>query len=599
MSFPTVQHAPTVAHPSERDWEAARSRIEQLYIDENFTCNEVSKLMKEELGLDATKRMYKARFKAWGLDKKSIKGVEYEAMLMLYESWYARGVEVEFTARQGTGRKHYQISEVKKHLGRDPRNAVRKREQSRKKIHQLGIDHILRRKDIRYQPVSSSSSSRSPAPISEDSDSDQELELELRQDASVEDPQFLAAPLIQAPLNPQSFDSRLQADLDMRAIFDRFGLDEYYTGPCFDLTPTVSQEQTDTEEWAYHVLLTSIKTDEGRTDLAGNHRQKARHKFRQMLTTANPYILTSLIHISCVLQSIGGVEIYRLFLRDCCELIRREQGRYLPYATPYLYALASEDGDRAAVTELGNQLLCGPDLIHVQPENLSPNLLVSQQYRAYHLLKEMKQPEGALEILRQCLGASEHVLDKNHMVIVNGLNLLARAHERMGNKQIAIDIYIDAAGRCAANLGSKHPFCLIILRRMAVLQAESGAVDDAEQNFRQVFWSRCQLLGPGHAYTYASGTELEQFLHRQGRHGDAKQVKEFQQTEYHKDEHWKVLSEQDQDIIRRQVRHGLYSNGLYWQRARHGLSKYEFRMPMEAYMHPSKNINFRGNSSSL
>jgi len=121
----------------------------------------------------------------------------------------------------------------------------------------------------------------------------------------------------------------------------------------------------------------------------------------------------------------------------------------------------------------------------------------------------------------------------------------------------------------------------MMLRSIALLQARLGMNPEAERNLQEVFWSRAELLGPGHAFTFSSQQELQQFLICHGRHGEAVQLNEAREVLYHADKHWRLLSEKDAAVIRRQGR----NTGLYWEKPE-GLVKYKFVMPKEAYMRP-------------
>jgi hypothetical protein len=103
--------------PSEQDWARMKPRIIYLYIKRNKTCPEVQRALSRE-GFYVTKRMFKARFRYWGVNKKTIKDIEYEVMLMIYEAGQAAGEEVEFTVSHDQGRKSVTIAEIRKHLAR-------------------------------------------------------------------------------------------------------------------------------------------------------------------------------------------------------------------------------------------------------------------------------------------------------------------------------------------------------------------------------------------------------------------------------------------------------------------------------------------------
>ncbi|KAL2126637.1 hypothetical protein VTI74DRAFT_490 [Chaetomium olivicolor] len=54
---------------SQPNWAAHRTKIKDLYWDQDMTLPEVMKIMKEMYGFVATKKMFKKNLKAWGLDK--------------------------------------------------------------------------------------------------------------------------------------------------------------------------------------------------------------------------------------------------------------------------------------------------------------------------------------------------------------------------------------------------------------------------------------------------------------------------------------------------------------------------------------------------
>jgi hypothetical protein len=582
------------ASATEAQWELHKNRIGELYVTEGRTADEVRGIMIADHGFDVTKRMYKQRFKTWGMARKNLKAIEYEAMKMVYDEILAReGVEVQFSAVRGIDIKTHRISDVRKELARP--GSKKRSDQNREEILARGLNQILERKEIRIirpeqnaLPGSEGSSTPSmgSCSMSLESDSDQDPFAEddyAAMTSSSFEPMTLPCRSFQNSAQPLGLE--IEADIDLIA----FGLmsieySEWSEGPWSD-SKNQSEATRDAHNWARHLFETCIRTDEMRTDsAAGRHRNSARNVFTRMLLTGNQHILSSMVHISCVFAGIGGVDTYRSILRDCRDVINSNHGRSLSYAVPYLYALACEEHEGPDIINFGNLLHEGIDPDGYDSQTLSSNFLVRQQYRAYHLLEYMQDAEGARAILVRCLHESSRCLERDHSVNVNCLYILARAYERLGNLHAAVDTYFEAAERSRAVFGARHPYRMILVRGMALLQARLGMETEAEQNLIDVFWNRTALLGPGHTFTYSSGEELQDFLISHGRHDHAAQLRETRRIQYRDDKYWTKLSERDAVDIRRQRRNNA---GLHWEKEGEGLFKYAFVMPKEAYMRES------------
>ncbi|KAI0163311.1 Clr5 domain-containing protein [Pestalotiopsis sp. NC0098] len=66
---PRVVPVPRKAYATSEDWTAHRDLITKLYWDEDRTLKAVREYMQLNHGFDATEKMYKWRFKSWGLHK--------------------------------------------------------------------------------------------------------------------------------------------------------------------------------------------------------------------------------------------------------------------------------------------------------------------------------------------------------------------------------------------------------------------------------------------------------------------------------------------------------------------------------------------------
>lgn len=592
--------------PTEHGWDAVKDRIGELYVYEQRTAAQVMEIMKAEYGFHATLRMYKARFDKWGFAHKNTKGLEYEAMKMIYDQILGtEDVEVQFSSPRGKSRQNYSISDVRKELARP--GSRKRKEMNLKIIAERGTEQVLQRKGITYhrRPLMAATASTNSCSMSLESDSDQEAatgsECATVTENSVQSSQGVPSP---PQHNEQPSNGIKEADLDMGAFFEIMGIEqdpEWYVGSRHDIRPCAMSRQVspveepapdDPKVWVSHVFQMCIQPN-----FAGEHRNRARHTFTRMLDSACPHILSSLIHVSCVLSAIGAEESYRSILRDCCELIDQQHSRTQTFATPYRYALACEEGHRNVAIELGRQLLHGTERNESEAQELSSNFLVCQQFRAHHLLEHMKDAEGALIILQRCLEESQQVLVRDHSINVNCLNVLARAYEGLGHNEEAIIMYQEAAERSQSVFGPRNPYRLTMLRNIAVLQATTGRHSDAEQNLWEVYRGRTHLLGPGHRYTHSSLQLLQNCLIQQSRRIEATRLEEDNLAEYRNDKHWKVLPEKEAELIRRQGRsHGMWWH--YWERP-HGLSKYEFVMPREAYMRQVTQVDNRIASSAL
>ena len=590
-------------HPTEQEWEAAKGRIAELY--QRWTATKVMEIMKAEHGFEATLRMYKGRFDKWGIADKNTKGIEYEAMKMIYDEIFRRdGIEVMFSAQRGNATKLYRIADVRKQLARP--GTRRRRETNRSVITEGRIEQVLQRKGIKV--IYPEPPSNRPPVLRSAADREADLEaatstdgcsMSLDSDSDMEpvagsDPLTLARPSCdRSPAysaHSQSYeqpsDGAKEADLDIASFIEQMDVEQNpewnivswhsTTPPRMLQHPPPSQEPAleDTKAWVSLVLQMCMQPE-----LAGVHRNSARHTFKHMIATANPHILSSLIHVSCVLQGIGAEESYRLILTDCCELIDLERSSTQFFAIPYRYALACEEQNCDAAMELGDQLLFGAQLNQREAQGLSSNFLVCQQFMAQHLLDNRRDVPRAAGILEHCLRESQYLLVKEHSVNVNCLKLLARAYERLQQYELAIQTYQDAAERSQVVFGLSNPYRLTILRDMALLQSRLGRHSEAEDNLRKVYGGRARLLGPGHGATHSALQALQNFLSERGRRTEAIKLEQENRDDYMSDHHWRVLSEKEAQWVNQQGR----SHALYWNKPQ-GMCKYEFIMPKEAYM---------------
>ncbi|KAK6834976.1 hypothetical protein PG987_009670 [Apiospora arundinis] len=70
----------SIAYATAVDWATHRETITRLYWDEANTLREVQRIMKEVHNFHATDRMFKSRFRQWGLIK-NLKTSEKEQVL--------------------------------------------------------------------------------------------------------------------------------------------------------------------------------------------------------------------------------------------------------------------------------------------------------------------------------------------------------------------------------------------------------------------------------------------------------------------------------------------------------------------------------------
>ncbi|KAL8669640.1 MAG: hypothetical protein Q9168_005783 [Polycauliona sp. 1 TL-2023] len=90
--------------PTLEDWEARRERISQLYFDDDETLSKVVSEVNEPGVFEPTARMYKARIRKWGLDKK-IKEHEARAMIHLFHGSFDKSAVIRLRGRPVDHRK--------------------------------------------------------------------------------------------------------------------------------------------------------------------------------------------------------------------------------------------------------------------------------------------------------------------------------------------------------------------------------------------------------------------------------------------------------------------------------------------------------------
>jgi tetratricopeptide (TPR) repeat protein len=516
--------------PSEQDWARMRPRIIYLYIERNETCPEVQRALSRE-GFHATERMFKARFRYWGIDKKTIKDIEYEAMLMIYEAGQAAGEEIEFTVSHGQGRKSVTIAEIRKHLARAHNKNSQNQRHHRATLEREGYPYLVTRarKEIEFHVSFLHSMSNSPSPersVSSSSGNDTYNSLPVNYPEVQRVPVDELAPSTSVPREAQTdcppwrtvhitpMSASPVADLDLSPWFAQINL----SSTSNEVHVVSHDAETHTaEQWAFHVFMIDILTDRN-LDGSGWHREKALRYFKQMLLEDNRHLLTSMIHISAVLGSLGRYEAYKYFLIDCCKVMD-DLNVPLDCMTPYRYALACELGDQAGIRQYSGTLEASTRHCQEVWGEFSPNVLASMHFEASYLLDQAGNVPEALKVLEVCLVQSNNVLQRYHSINIICLTLLARAYNTQGDTNHAIDLYTDAIERCKENpsIGTKHPYRLRFLRDLAVLQAQVGLFVDAERNLMEVLSGRKETLGPGHGDCWGATDDLKVLLCSQNR----------------------------------------------------------------------------------
>lgn len=78
----------TPRHPSVAQWAQYQPLMKRLYVVEGRTLGDVMETMKKDFGFDATAKMYKSRFKAWGFRKniRLKKGEDQELVQLVQEN---------------------------------------------------------------------------------------------------------------------------------------------------------------------------------------------------------------------------------------------------------------------------------------------------------------------------------------------------------------------------------------------------------------------------------------------------------------------------------------------------------------------------------
>ncbi|KIW32869.1 hypothetical protein, variant [Cladophialophora immunda] len=117
--------------PPRETWEALKPEIRKWYLKENQTCEYIQKQLRLR-SLFVSERQIKNRLSEWKYERKKTPHQHYLAMLVVAESWKARGGEAVFEVPKREERVTYNAQKVKKECER-----VRKRHLSQRESFKL------------------------------------------------------------------------------------------------------------------------------------------------------------------------------------------------------------------------------------------------------------------------------------------------------------------------------------------------------------------------------------------------------------------------------------------------------------------------------
>jgi hypothetical protein len=287
--------------------------------------------------------------------------------------------------------------------------------------------------------------------------------------------------------------------------------------------------------WASRYFLACILQGHGKISLANATRLSAAKIFERMLesetrcpcafprqtcipSTRSCFILSGLNLMATVLNAHGRVDMLRTFLLDSRRSIVKYFGmKDHPLSAPYSYLLSlMDDDDHPMDDELWERTLSSSHTIIRQVWNGGPNAVVSHFYWASHNLKR-KHYAHAVKQLQLCHRDAATLFGEHHIITINCLSTIARAHFEQSMYYEAWKLWSDTVRQSQAALGSEHPFCYTLMEQVGGAHLKLGDLASAEAVFQEVVDGRKKSLGLHHVHTLGAAHTLAVILSQQGK----------------------------------------------------------------------------------
>lgn len=267
------------------------------------------------------------------------------------------------------------------------------------------------------------------------------------------------------------------------------------------------------------------------------------------------FVLSGLSLMYTVLHAHGRGDMLEKFLENSRRTIAiffKMEDHMLSVAYSYLLADVREDSVDLEYWE--KRLREAYDRISMLWDRQSPNAIVVHYYWSWHLLK-CRRYEETIQQLTSCLQNAERVFGKCHIITVNCLTTIARAYSEQMQCDTAKTLLEDAIQRSQHALGSmEHPFRFKLIERLGMLHQQTGNLDLAEANFREVVRGRVTCLGFRHSHTSHAEFKLHEIMSQQGKHTERSQSIAQLEHEYatqHENNWGNADNEHDQPLYRR------------------------------------------------
>ena len=580
--------APSGTRIIEAEWNRIHPIFQRLYLaeasddmDEAQTLENVIRILETQYDFPrgATPRMFKTKIRQWNLDKKTIRGNNWEILDHLWQEGDTQGIEREFQWR--AQKKRQKKADIKKHFNRV---LPEKRFPADLELMQQLIDNG---ELVVFNTPRAVSASRRNATTRLRQESSPARAV---QGAAILNPQRLQPPHDSfdhlAHLHPQRFSPGFQRHTPVHEMRRSLTV----TADSTSATPSSTSPQRRAEEgldtfsdlfhntlrldnhtneeikasakaciglcrssdvvadwplvedahvagqWTYCAVIHCVQGDLY-AEKSLEHLSHANDLLSLILrrVSACEYVLPGLLWVSGILFAISE-EKYGQFLDESVAVIDQGHANSLVYGLPYKYARAVLRQDHREMESLGQMLGQGRDQCRQIFGLKSVSVLVFDYYMVSHWL-EIRNYQAALAYLLEHEGGllrkSEILAGHNDLLTLSCLDLTSRAY--LGDDQLnqAILCMEDAVTRSKVKFAEHNAYRLFLLDRLAGLLRHTNRLQETEELLREVLDRRVEILGIYSTFVWGSLDDLQVFLQRHGRHEEAKQKKFELQRLFH------------------------------------------------------------------
>lgn len=121
----------------------------------------------------------------------------------------------------------------------------------------------------------------------------------------------------------------------------------------------------------------------------------------------------------------------------------------------------------------------------------------------------------------ELLGRSRRSLGAEHVQTLRCMNILAKAHDSLGEAQDSRQLLEEVLATGEKSVGADHPVTLVAATDLGLCLQQLGEYGEAETIFKRVLKTREKVFGPIHARTLSTKSLLGRLLSESGRKSEA------------------------------------------------------------------------------